>query len=48
MTVPGVFRIGETGHCFATRLRDHRRELEPRNLAKIDDNKDCCGEARYF
>jgi len=34
---PGVY-IGETDRCFAIRLKEHCRDLEPRNLKKIDDD----------
>jgi len=34
---PGVY-ISETDRCFATRLKEYRRDLKPRNLAKIDDD----------
>jgi len=27
-----------SGRCFATRLKEHRRDLELRNLVKIDDD----------
>jgi len=53
MDCPGVY-IGKTGRCFATRLKEHCRYLEPRNLAKIDDdniNKKTAlmkQETRYF
>ena len=30
--------IGETGRNFKTRCAEHKRDLYPRNLAKIDDN----------
>ena len=30
--------IGETGRNFKTRCAKHKRDLYPRNLAKIDDN----------
>ena len=31
-------KIGETGRNFKTRCAEHKRDLYPRNLAKIDDN----------
>ena len=30
--------IGETSRSFKTRCSEHKRDLNPRNLAKIDDN----------
>ena len=33
----GIY-IGETSRSFKTRCSEHKRDLNPRNLAKIDDN----------
>ena len=33
-----IVYIGETGRNFKTRCAEHKRDLYPRNLAKIDDN----------
>ena len=30
--------IGETGRAYKTRLAEHKRDLRPANLAKVDDN----------
>ena len=30
--------IGETGRAYKTRLAEHKRDLKPANLAKVDDN----------
>ena len=41
----GIY-IGETGRAYKTRLAEHKRDLRPENLAKVDDNnfdkKRCC------
>ena len=33
----GIY-IGETGRAYKTRLAEHKRDLKPANLAKVDDN----------
>ena len=33
----GIY-IGETGRAYKTRLPEHKRDLRPENLAKVDDN----------
>ena len=33
----GIY-IGETGRAYKTRLAEHKRELWPASLAKVDDN----------
>ena len=33
----GIY-IGETGRAYKTRLAEHKRDLRPENLAKVDDN----------
>ena len=33
----GIY-IEETGRAYKTRLAEHKRDLRPENLAKIDDN----------
>ena len=33
----GIY-IGETGRAYKTRLAEHKRDLKPTNLAKVDDN----------
>ena len=33
----GIY-IGETGRDYKTRLAEHKRNLRPENLAKVDDN----------
>ena len=33
----GIY-IGETGRAYKTRLAEHKRDLRPANLAKVDDN----------
>ena len=33
----GIY-IGETGRANKTRLAEHKRDLKPTNLAKVDDN----------
>ena len=30
--------IGETGRAYKTRLAEHKRDLKPANLAKVNDN----------
>ena len=33
----GIIYIGETGRAYKTRLAEHKRNLRPANLAKVDD-----------
>ena len=33
----GIY-IGETGQAYKTRLAEHKRDLKPAGLAKVDDN----------
>ena len=33
----GIY-IGETGRAYKTRLAEHKRDLRPENLAKVNDN----------
>ena len=33
----GIY-IGETGRAYKTRLAEHKRDLKPANLAKVNDN----------
>ena len=33
----GIY-IGETGRAYKTRLAEHKKDLKPANLAKVDDN----------
>ena len=33
----GIY-IGETGRAYKTRLAEHKRDLKPENLAKVDEN----------
>ena len=33
----GIY-IGETGRAYKTRLAEHKRDLKPANLAKVDNN----------
>ena len=33
----GIY-VGETGRAYITRLAEHKRDLRPENLAKVDDN----------
>ena len=33
----GIY-IGETGRAYKTRLAEHKRDLRPASLAKVDDN----------
>ena len=34
---PSIY-IGEIGRAYKTRLAEHKRDLKPANLAKVDDN----------